>query len=99
MSARAWSVGVSLALAIAPTTRSLVALIERTTHPEPDPAAVIWAERSPFLDRALVTAYLTAALAVMLTALVGRVRSLRSERNFHIALALGAVGALADLYR
>ena len=98
MSARTWSVGVSLALAVAPATRTLVALIERATHPEPDPAAVIWAERSPFLDRALVTAYLTLALAVMLTALAGRARALRSERSFHLALALGAVGALAGLY-
>lgn len=98
MSARAWQAGLSLALAAAPLTRTLVALIERSTRPEPDPAMVVWAERSPFLDRALVTAYLTLALAMALTALARRVRALRGERSLLAALAIGAAGALAGLY-
>lgn len=98
MNARPWSVGLSLALSVAPLIRSLVALIERSTHPEPDPAMVVWAERSPFLDRMLVTAYLTVALAVALTALAGRARWLRGDRSQHIALALGAAGALLGLW-
>lgn len=98
MSARPWSVGLSLALSVAPLIRSLVALIERITHPEPDPAMVVWAERSPFLDRMLVTAYLTAALAVALTALARRSRWLRGDRSLHAALALGVAGALLGLW-
>ena len=98
MSGRAWSAGASLALAVAPLTRTLVAAIERATHPEPDPAVVVWAERSPFLDRSLVTAYLTVALAVALTTLAGRVRAVRHERTFHAALVVGTLGALAGLY-
>jgi hypothetical protein len=98
VSARPWSVGLSLALAAAPLTRTLVALIERHTRPEPDPAAVVWAERSPFLDRALVTAYITIALAVALASLARRARWLRGDRALHVGLAVGALGALAGLW-
>jgi hypothetical protein len=98
MSARPWTVGLSLALSVAPLIRTLVSLIERSTHPEPDPAVVVWAARSPFLDRVLVTAYLTVALAVALTALARRAPSLRGDRALHAALALGAAGALLGLW-
>ena len=98
MSARAWQVGASLALAVAPLTRTAVAAVERATHPEPDPTVVVWAERSPFLDRALVTAYLTLALGLALTALARRVRALRGDRGFVGALAVGVAGALLGLY-
>jgi hypothetical protein len=97
MSSRPWVAGLSLALALAPATRSLVAMIERVQRPEADPAAVVWAEHSAFVDRALVTAYLTVALAVALTALARRVRALRDDRSFAAALALGALGALAGM--
>jgi hypothetical protein len=95
MSARPWAAGLSLALAVAPATRTLVALIERAKHPEADPASVVWAA---FVDRALVTAYLTVALAVALTALSRRVRALRDDRSFAAALAVGALGALAGMF-
>jgi hypothetical protein len=98
MSARPWAAGLSLALAVAPATRTLVALIERAKHPEADPASVVWAEHSAFVDRALVTAYLTVALAVALTALSRRVRALRDDRSFAAALAVGALGALAGMF-
>lgn len=98
MSAPPWAVGLSLALAASPLTRTLVALVERATHPEPDPAMVVWAERSPFLQRALIAAYLTLALAVALTALARRWRRLRDDRSLRAALAVGALGAAAGLW-
>ncbi len=94
---RPWRAGVSLSLALAPLTWALVLLVERATRPEPDPVAVVWAERSPFIGRALVAAYVSVALATMLTAAAGRWRVMRGERSWDVALTLGAVGALVQV--
>ena len=98
MNPRPWRVGLSLALAVAPLTWAVVGLIERYTRPEPDPVVVVWAERSHFLDRALVTAYVTLALAMLLAALARRARGLRGERSWHAALTLGALGAALRVF-
>lgn len=91
---RPWRVGVTLALAAMPLTGAVVARASLALRPEADPVAVIWAEHSAFVDRALVTAYLTAALALTLAALARRFRAVGDDRTFHAALALGAGGAL-----
>jgi len=94
---RPWRAGVALALALAPLTWALALLVERATRPEPDPVAVVWAERSPFIGRALVAGYVSVALATMLTALGRRWRAVRGERAWQAALALGAVGAVVQV--
>lgn len=94
---RPWRAGVSLAVAAAPWTWALVTLAEHAKRPEADPVAVVWSERSAFVGRALVVAYVTAALATALTALARRVRSLRGERAWRAALGAGVVGALVGV--
>ncbi len=94
-----WRVGGTLALALAPLVRAVVVGVARIWHPEPDPVVVVWAERSAFLDALLVSAYVTVALAVALTAASRRWAALRGEGAWNLALGAGTLGALAGALR
>ena len=84
---------VAPALALAPMVFRLVHAFAQHRRPEPGPAAVIWAERSPWLEETMVTGYVLLAGMIFAAPLLLRGGD-RASRVFAACLALGATGAL-----
>ncbi len=55
--------GIAIALASSPTAYAVLRAIESRASPEPDPASIVWAERSAQLTRLTLAAYVAAGLA------------------------------------
>ncbi len=85
--------GLASALCLAPLVYHLVRAAERARSPEPDPAGVLWAARSHLLDRVGVTAYVTAAVALLLAPALARRAALADRVTVGCALA-GSLAAL-----
>jgi hypothetical protein len=66
-------VGIAVGAACSVIAYALLrALLERALFPEPNPAVLIWADRSPFVWRAAIALYVGGAAVFGGTALAGR---------------------------
>ncbi len=57
----AWLAGIGVGAAISVIAFASVRVLERAIFPEPNPAMLIWADRSPFVWRAAIALYLGGA--------------------------------------
>lgn len=87
--------GFALGCAAALVAYTALRLLERAFFPEPDPAIVIWSDRSRFLWRALIATYVGGAATFGGYALASRSRRTASDWLAR-AIALAVVAVLVQ---
>lgn len=89
---------LALSLALSPAVYASLRVLNRALGPEPDPAAMLWTERSLTLDRLTLTLYATALLSTGTAAIArkfsDKIDSLLVAGSSLSALVLFAQGAL-----
>ncbi len=86
----AWLTGIAAGAVIAVIAYASVRVLERLLFPEPNPAMLIWADRSPFVWRAAIALYLGGA-----GAFGGYALAARSPRHAARGLLAATVVAVA----
>lgn len=86
-----WLSGVALGAAAAIIAYAAVRGVERAFFPEPNPALLIWSDRSPLLWRAAIALYLGGA-----GVFAGHGLGARSARAIGIAIPLAVLAAVAQ---
>ncbi len=92
-------VGIAAGAALAVIAYAGVRVLERALFPEPNPAMLIWADRSPFVWRAAIALYLGGAGAFGGHALAARSPRLAARGLLAaIAAAVAAIGIQGALW-
>ncbi len=82
---------LALAVSLAPAVYASLRVLRRALGPEPDPAAMLWTERSLTLDRLTLTLYATALISTGTAAVTRKF----SDKMDSLLIACAALSALA----
>lgn len=88
-----FALGLAPFAALAPALFVAVRAVSERRAPEPDPAVVIWSERSSLVGHVGVTGYVVVALAVLLAPQLVR-RPALAARAFEACVAVSVAAAL-----